>query len=580
VEFWNVRELGRAKAGEILIGIRRRAKFKLLSMLFMAAEDISMQKYLTRILIPLLVFGVVSSVTLRVFVFEAFKLKGAILILPYLLPLTCLAIAVVYPLFYVTSKGKEIDSTIHLFNTYLGVLSTTGGDKKALFRMAAEKREYGVISKEIRKLLKIADSWNMGFVKACRVVGKATPSVIFKDFLDRLAHSIRIGANIEDFLKSEVNAVMNDYERMYRQALYKLDSLKETYIHVVITMGFVSAFSLIFPLLVGYELTNIIYGIIFLFLGADILTYFYIKHTTPRDELFHRLPILSEGILKIRHLIVPVACLSLFTFALLYITDKFPLPITIAISQTPWLLIGTLAGKEEGLVKRKDDNFPAFIRTVGTSAGVRGGSITPIIASLKRHDYGPLTKDIRALYRRLTLGNISRSWRFFAGESGSNLIDKFSRIFIETTYAGGDPAVTGETLSRNFSRINNLRKFKIQSANALKGMLYSSMLGVSISIYITVSLVVVLKDIFLKYTLGTGWEYLPNQFSMGAIDADYIFFLVWILILVHAAFSAVLIKIVDGGEMYNALFHYVVLTWIGAVVAIGTPYVFKEYVPL
>ncbi len=580
MEFWSVKERGVAKIGELLVGARKRAKFRLLNMLFMAAEDISMERYLSRIFLPLFVFGTVTSVVLKFFVFRAFDMDGMILLVPYVLPVVCLVIAVLYPFFYVTTKAKEIDSTIHLFNTYLGVLSTTGSDKKALFRMAAEKEEYGVISKEIRKMLKIADSWNMGFVRACRVVGNATPSVIFKDFLDRLAHSIRIGANIEDFLKSEVNAVMNDYERMYRQALYKLDSLKETYIHVIITLGFISAFSLIFPLLVGYELTNIIYGIILLFLAADIVTYFYIRHTTPRDELFHRLPIRSEGILKIQRMIVPVGGLSLFIFIVLYMVDRFPLPITIAASQTPWIIVGIMAGKEEGLVKRKDDNFPAFIRTVGTSAGVRGGSITPIIASLRRHDYGPLTRDIKALYRRLTLGNVSRSWRFFAGESGSNLIDKFSRIFIETTYAGGDPAVTGETLSRNFSRINNLRKFRIQSANALKGMLYSSMLGVSVSIYITVSLVVVLKDIFLKYTLGTGWEYLPNQFSMGALNSEYIFFLVWVLIMVHAALSSVIIKIVDGGEMYNALYHYVIMSWIGAIVAIGTPYVFKKYVPL
>lgn len=580
MELWDIKERGAVKAGELLVGIRKRAKFRLLGMLFMAAEDISLEKYLTRIFLPLFVFGIVTSVVLKFFVFQAFELGGMILFVPYILPVVCLAIAVFYPFFYVASKAKEIDSTIHLFNTYLGVLSTTGSDKKALFRMAAEKEEYGVISKEIRKMLKIADSWNMGFVKACRVVGKATPSIIFKDFLDRLAHAIRVGANIEDFLKSEVNAVMNDYERMYRQALYKMDSLKETYIHVIITLGFVSAFSLIFPLLVGYELTNIIYGIILLFLGADIVTYFYIRQTTPKDELFHKLPIKSEGILKIQRLIVPVGGLSLFIFVVLYTADMLPLPITIAASQTPWAIVGILASREEGLVKRKDDNFPAFVRTVGTSAGVRGGSITPIIASLRRHDYGPLTRDIRALYRRLTLGNVSRSWRFFAGESGSNLIDKFSRIFIEATYAGGDPSVTGETLSRNFSRINNLRKFRIQSANALKGMLYSSMLGVSISIYITISLVVVLKDIFIKYTLGTGWEYLPNQFSLGALNADYIFFLVWVLILVHAALSAVIIKIVDGGEMYNAFLHYVIMTWIGAVVAIGTPYVFRKYVPL
>lgn len=565
---------------KILSRVLGRARFRFLDILFKAGEDISLDKYIRQIFLPLMVFGIFTAVVLKLFVFQVFGLRGPIQFLPYLLPLACFLIAVIYPFAYVSSKGRQIDNKVHLFNTYLGVMSTSGSSKKALFHMAAEKEEYGAIAKEMRKIMKIADSWNMGFVKACRVVGKTTPSVIFKDFLDRLSHAIQIGANIEDFLKSEVHAVMDDYERMYKQALYKIDSMSETYIHVIITLGFISAFSLIFPLLVGYELTNIIYGIIFLFLAADIATYLAIKSSSPSDELFHRLPVQSPGILKIKKMIIPVALLSIFIFLSLYISKKFPLPVIIAAAQSPWLLIGVMAGREEDLVMRKDDNFPAFIRTLGTSAGVRGGSITPILASLQRYDYGPLTRDMRALYRRLTLGNVTRSWRFFAGESGSNLIDKFSRIFIEATYAGGDPSITGETISRNFTRINNLRKFKLQSANALRGMLYSSMLGVAVSIYITVSLVVVLKDIFIKYTLGTGWEYLPNQFSIGTLDANYVFFLVWILILIHAAMSSIIIKTVDGGGMYNALVHYVAMTWIGALIAIGTPWLFRKYVPL
>jgi flagellar protein FlaJ len=213
MEILSVNKLQLDRATRVLVEFRKKVKFKLLSMLLMAAEDISLEKYLSRVFLPLLVFGILTSVVLKFFVFEAFKLKGLILLLPYLLPFLCLGIAIGYPFLYVSSKGKEINSNIHLFNTYLGVLSTTGSDKKALFRMAAEKEEYGVISKEMRKLLKIADSWNMGFVKACKVVGKTTPSIIFKDFLDRLAHAIRIGANIEDFLRSEVHAVMNDYKK-------------------------------------------------------------------------------------------------------------------------------------------------------------------------------------------------------------------------------------------------------------------------------------------------------------------------------------------------------------------------------
>ncbi len=558
----------------------KRTNEELTDLLLKAGEGMTLDRYLRNIFVPLVSFGLLTAAILKFIVFRYLALEGVITYAPVLLPLLCLLIAVLYPFMYIGMRGKDIDTKIHLFITYLATISMTGLERKMLFRLASEKEEYGVVAQEMKKILKIADSWNMGFVKACRTVAKTTPSIIFKDFLERLAHAFQAGEDISEFLRLEVDVVMTDYERMYRQALYKIEAANSMYLNLIITLAFVSAFALIFPMLTGLDMVDMVYMTIFLYLAADVAMFLFIKSATPTDDLFHSLPIKTKGQMKTESAVMPVAFLSFLIFVVLLVTNKFSLPIAVALSMTPWLAVGMLSGREEALVVRKDDNFPTFIRSVGSSAGVRGGSITPVIASLRLHDYGPLTDNIRALYRRLSMGDVTRSWRYFAGESGSNLVDKFSRIFIEASYSGGDPAFVGELISKNFQRINTLRKFRLQSASTLKGMLYSAMLGIAISIYITVYMVSSLGEVLTKYTAGGGGEFLPAEFKTGELNMSLILFLIWVLIIIHAALSAIIIKVVDGGDMHNALVHFVVLLWIGAFVTQLTPAIFETFVPI
>jgi flagellar protein FlaJ len=237
-----------------------------------------------------------------------------------------------------------------------------------------------------------------------------------------------------------------------------------------------------------------------------------------------------------------------------------------------------LVSREERLIMRKDDNFATFIRTLGSSAGAKEGSVSHVVGSLRIHDYGPLTKDVNNLHRRLRLGETLRAWKYFAGETGSSLIHKFSSIFVEALRAGGKPMVVGEIVSMNFARVNTLRKYRWQSANTLKALLYGSMLGIAMSMYVTIELLDVLAGILGKYLGGVTTEVLPGTFSLGVINTDFLNFMVWNLILLHGGISAMIIKIVDGGDMYNALFHFVMMSWIGVFVIKLVPYAFKMLV--
>ncbi len=555
---------------------------ELSSFLLKAGRGLTIRSYMFGVFLPLLVFGLLVSLVLRLVVFRYFQVDGIIALIPYLFPFLCIVIALIYPFYYIYARAKNIDTHIPLFITYLATLATTGPSRKILFQMASEKEEFETLAEEAKKIVKIADAWNMGFIKACRAVAKTTPSVIFQDFLERLAHSFQAGEDIKEFLRKEVTVVMNEYERMYKRSLYYIEAANNMYLNMIITLAFVAAFALIFPMLTEMNINSAIYGMILMFFLVDVAMLLFIRRITPKDDLLHNLNIKSRDMQMLEKAVIPVVLFSFAIFMVLLFTRPFSTPVNIAISQTPLLLLGVLAGRVEARVMRKDDNFPTFIRTVGASAGVRGGSLTPVIGALRLHNYGALTEDIKALYRRLTLGDVNRSWRFFAGETGSNLIDKFSRIFIESAYSGGDTAEIGETLGNSFARMIALRKFRRQLASSLKGMLYSAMVGISISIFIIVALVDYLSSgIFGGGSISLdGIEFMPVKFTAVQLEMSSVAVLVWILLLVHAAISAVIIKIVDGGHMYNSLVHYVTMLWIGTGITVAVPMLFSQVIPV
>ncbi|WP_456475613.1 type II secretion system F family protein [Candidatus Pyrohabitans sp.] len=555
---------------------------ELSSFLLKAGRGMTIRSYMFGVFVPLTVFGILVALVLKLFVFRYFPVEGVVGLIPYIFPLLCIFVALIYPFYYIYARAKNIDTHIPLFITYLATLATTGPSRKILFRMASEKEEFETLAEEAGKIVKIADSWNMGFIKACRAVAKTTPSVIFQDFLERLAHSFQAGEDIKEFLRKEVNVVMNEYERMYKRSLYHIETANNMYLNMIITLAFVAAFALIFPMLTNMSITGALYGMFLLFFLVDLAMLLFIRKITPKDDLMHHLAIKSKDMLMLEKALLPTIFISFIIFIILLFIRPFSTPVNVAISQTPLIFLGILAGKVEARVMRKDDNFPTFIRTVGAAAGVRGGSLTPVIGALRLHNYGALTADIQALYRRLTLGNVNRSWRFFAGETGSNLIDKFSRIFIESTYSGGDTAEIGETLGNSFARMIGLRKFRRQLASSLKGMLYSAMVGISISIFIIVTLVDSLgKGLFGGGSISLeGIEFMPIKFTAVELDMSLIIMLVWVLLLMHAAISSLIIKTVDGGHMYNSLVHYVSMMWIGTVITVLIPRAFQEIIPI
>ncbi len=529
-----------------------------------ASLGVPLPKYIKRFALPIVIFGFLLSGVLYVLFPELFLGPAQYVLL--LLPITCIAFVIMYPFSVAAGKANEIDSNMHYYVTQMGALAMAQTSRKELFNILAHDPNYHLLREESQKIFLLMDTWNLSLADACRFIGARNPSIIFADFLDRLAHAVQSGEPIERFLESEQDVVMNDYDTMYRGAIMTIDIVKEMFVSLIMSLIFLASFSAIMPIITGMDATNLMLISVFAFVMTDIAVIFFIKSKVPKDKIWQQLNIesVAKRNLKRSVTISLAGCLVVIPIVG-FITA--PGVIKAAIVLTPLLYTGRIASKEEARIKRKDNNYPSFIRSLGSSAGARGGMVIEALKSLRAHDFGPLTTDINHLYSRLVSRiNKLTSWDFFAVETGSNLIHRFSTMFVESTHLGAKAELVGDMIATNIHRIILLRKLRYQSASTMVGVFYGLTAGIGFTLYISLGVVELMQGMFESVEMPPGMSI--GMILYTDINIGVLYTLITFIIISHSLLSAVMIRLVDGGNLLNGTTHFVLMVWIGAISAV------------
>jgi len=501
-----------------------------------------------------------------------------VLDLPSYVPLILIGIGIifiiVYPITVVERQKIDINENIHLFITYAGTISTIDLNRSTFFKRIAQKQKYGYISKMAEKALYLAKEWNLGFAQTLRRLAVLSPSKILSDFLDRFAAIMDFGGDMQLFLKEEQDAVLGDYESQYKQALNNIGMLREVFIAITISVAFAMSIALLLPLLQGVSILVAIkwalVGVVF----VDLILIVLIMGFIPKDNLCHKLKHKDKGMKRIWKSFYITLPISIITLAMLYLYTNLSFLLIFAISISPFLVTGFFATKEEADVFKRDKAFPSFIRALGGTIHARQGGIQSSLQALRVHDFGVLNDMVINLYRRLKLGSDrDQSWYHFSVETGSNLINYFVHIFSESIYLGGHAQKVGEIISNNFTRLMDLRVMRQQQASALRGALYGSLVGFIATIYISVSITTILAQMFTgAFTNTSSDSNIGGLVSsiippIPEVDIAVVGFYLAVLIIFHSFVSSFIIKIVDGGHRLAFFFDFIIMIWIGAVLA-------------
>ena len=261
-----------------------------------------------------------------------------------------------------------------------------------------------------------------------------------------------------------------------------------------------------------------------------------------------------------------------------FMNGRVYFPLAMAYILTPWIILGHYVNREEDKIKRRDDNFAAFLRSLGAAVAATSKDITVPLGKLRRHDFGPLTKNVDDLYKRLALRiDRPKAWEYFSAETLSELISKFTEMYVEGIKAGGSPKKVSSIISENFLRIVGLRRMKYDSASTLTGILYGLAFAISFVLYMTLMILENFDRLAQNVAISlreTGGTVAPMNNIMilnaGAFNFDLLGGAMLFMVLVHAAVSAVTTRMISGGHKGGAAWHFVLLTWTSVAIAVVT----------
>ncbi|MEA1984543.1 MAG: archaellar assembly protein FlaJ [Euryarchaeota archaeon] len=536
----------------------------------MAFKCIGMEPkdYARKFAIPIIAFGFIFAVVLYTLLPTLFVDKTRLI--PALIPIICIIFAAYYPLTILAGKAANIDNNMHYYITQMGAISTAETPRLDIIRIVSENKDYLNLAEDTHKIYDLVTVWNMSLAEASRFISKRTPSIIFEDFLDRFAHALQSGEEIKDFLTAEQNVVMNEYESMYNSALYGIEMIKELFTSLIMSLIFMASFAVIMPVITGMDAILLMAIVIVVFVVVDIMILVLAKGKAPKDPIWQQTNIITPAKVKL-YRSVPISLAGCVILGIIvYLYGAITPPIAIAISLTPLIYTGHMAKTIEKGIRRRDDNYPAFIRSLGSSAGARGGVIDEALKALRAHDFGPLTNDVNNLYKQLTTRiDKFKSWNHFAANTGSNLIQRFSVMFVEATNLGGKPEVIGDIIADNFYRITALRKKRYQSASSMVGVLYGLTGGIAFTLYISVGVVELMQSMFSTMDMSSGMSIgMVVYVDIGSTETMGL--MVVFIMIAHSLLSAMLIRVVDGGHMFGAATDFVAMAWIGGISAVVT----------
>ncbi len=496
-----------------------------------------------------------------------------------LLGLLIFGSAVLYPKIQRDQRRKRMQEMFHLYVTHMTTLSTTNIDRVEVFRRVAHEDEYGPLAEETRRIVQLVDTWNQSLDDACRMRAKHVPADHVSDFFDRLSYTINAGNTLSDYLVNEQETIIQNYVTVYEGQLENLEIMKDLYLSMVLSVTFALVFATVLPMLSGTNASLTVASVVVMYTFIQAGFLFAIYTVSPTDPVWYfpadrttateRKLQIGTAIGMALSLVMVVGTLFVMMGFTGIDPQSIPLPMYAAVPTTPLLIPGLVAREEEEDVKSRDDEYVSFIRALGSSESAQQTTTTKVLRKLRTKDFGPLTGVVGDLYKRLNMRlSQEAAWRMFTADAHSYLIQKFSEMYLIGRAMGGDPKHLGELIARNMNEVLQLREQRDQSTLTLIGVLYGITAAATFAFFIGLGIVIILAQ--MNVNLDTASFDFQTLIHTENYDVGLIEYLLTITILVNAMLSSLIIRVVDGGHKVNSYMHFVMLTWISAIVAVAT----------
>jgi len=470
-------------------------------------------------------------------------------------------------------ERNTVENELYYVITYLYGLATSYCSLDDMFGYVS-RSEFKNCGRLFRRIGELATTWHLGFVNALEQVAKQVKSTLLKDFLERFSQMLKAGEFHDKFLMMEHEAYATAFEAEYDRKLHGMEILGNAYTAIITSVTFVAIALTLTQALIGSSNGSNFGGVTTVLAVALVatllLSVFVLYITAPIDKLVYlqndlRIPKEFKTLKALLPISIAICvAASILAAFLTASTDGSTGWILLGMS-VPLLPVGILAGRADTAIKARENAFPTFIRTLGTTAGLTSYSTARTLKLLLVRDFGVLTTPVRALHSRLSIGVDSNlCWRNLASECGSELIRIFGSIYEGTVSLGGDPSEIGSMISRNMIRKLVLRAKRIQVANGIRAMVYPlHVIECALLAFMTTLLQ------FLINMVNIGSQFNMIGIFKSSIEPSSVAPLFTAVMIVLAISNALTIKISEVSNNYRLVYHLSLLLMLTGITIVG-----------
>ncbi|AKB25734.1 Flagella-related protein FlaJ [Methanosarcina sp. MTP4] len=476
-------------------------------------------------------------------------------------------------------EDQKTSDDIFFLLTYMTAISTADIQRDKIFKYASEREEYS-IAIYFKKMHILAVKMGYEYSKACKLISKKISNSNLSDLFGRMATALASGESEKDFLMNERETMGEIYSNQYENDVESLKKWTDGYTALLVSVSLIVTMLLISTMI--YDMGDVeVMAALVLFImvficGMGILILY---DSAPSEIKLHSLEQKSREqhiVAALSLILLPLGALAVGV--LVYENVRIPyIFLTAAAFMAPIGIVGMI---DDLKIEQRDKSFPAFAKSLGSLSGTMGVTTSTAMKKLDRESVGHLEPLIDRLYTRLTLDlDPDLCWEKFIGESGSELINRCTKIYNHAVNLGGDPLEIGKIVSSSSLAIVLLRmKRKMVSKGfiGLNVVMHAVMTGLLIFIIEMMKkfsevLTQMYDSHFSEFqgassTAGLGM----SMFSVGSnIDFLYKFTIGAIIILTIA--DSLVVKVVDGGGNYKIYFYGAVMCLISALMILVVP---------
>lgn len=455
------------------------------------------------------------------------------------------------------TRQSSVSRAMLYFVTFLYSISTGQVSATELINVARTS-SYAHYSKAMQDIYALGITWRYNLAHATELVASRflSSDLAFNQMLMKLAQIIRLGENLSQFLKQELDVTVQAYRTHYEKQLESIKLMTGLYSTMMSTAIFMIAASIIMGVFSGSADSNMMIVSIFASpagLGAFV---FLMYKGFPRDEIVKENRSIAS---RYRSFAYPCIAGSIGVALLLFMTDLLGSRLlAMAVASLPLLALGYYTRKIEGRIYTLNYWYPAFVRYFGEIYATIGSLRNTLRTALKS-DFGPLNPYLRALLNRVE-NKVSADDAFeqLSSETANRIITDTNIIIVKGLQKGSNMGVVGLTLANLVTTLNELYNKRLQIVKVFE----MTLLILHVLSLATLSLMATLTQIFSRLFSSKEVQMIM---PLSVVDPTLLQTLLPVIVVIISIINAFAGKIARGGYFKTIWFNLGIYIMLGSV---------------